>query len=102
MTAEQSITDAFLLISCLSLVIQAWGWQHLRQAPEAVGRALLRTATCRVGCAVLYVYVGLNAFWFQWAVTSTTFTVYGVVQVTWWLNMAADVRLKRRATGGVR
>lgn len=96
MSTQQSITDAFLVVSCISLWIQASGWRQLRGSSETLGRALRRTAISRVACSILYVYVGLNAFWVHFQVVSTTFSVFCIVQVTWWINGRADVRLRRK------
>lgn len=101
MSAEQVIEDAFLAVSCLSLIVQLWGLTRLaHRAGTAAARGLFRTSVCRVGCAVLYVYVGLNALVFHCAVLTTTFAVFCVVQATWQINAWADVRLRKRLDGG--
>ncbi len=99
MSALNVISAAFLAISCLSLGVQVWALAHLLNGRRGLVRTgLLRTSVCRVGCAVLYVVVGLNAWWFQWSVPITTFTVFALIQATWQANALADVRLKRKLT----
>lgn len=97
MTLERTVTVAFLAVSCVSLLVQGWGLRRL--APRTRGPvawALTRTSVCRVGCALLYVYVGMNALVIHQAVLVTTFLVFCVVQATWQVNAFADVRLRRR------
>ncbi len=100
MTVQGVITDAYLTISCVSLAVQGWALAHLvGNRKDLVGTGLLRTAYCRVTGAVLYVYVGLNALWFQSAVPATTFTVFALIQIMYWhFGARADVRLKRKLT----
>jgi hypothetical protein len=99
-TLDELTTGAFLAISVEGLVVHVWGLLHLAPAAgrSSVRRALVRTLACRVACAVLYVYVGLNAVVLHRAVIVTTFLVYFVTQVIWQVNTAADVHLRRSLT----
>jgi hypothetical protein len=95
MTFAQSIIDAFLSMAFLSMIIQVWGLTHLARPNTLTERGLYRTSMCRVGCSLLYVYVGLNALVFHRAVLATTFFVFCVVQATWQINVYLDVRLRK-------
>lgn len=90
MNLDQLIKVAFLAMSCLSLAVQSVTLRVLRRAPLAAD-SLIRTAWCRVGCAVLYVYVGVNALLWQWNTLTTTFLVFFMVQVTWQVNAGLDI-----------
>ncbi|HEX5347834.1 MAG TPA: hypothetical protein VFW64_12170 [Pseudonocardiaceae bacterium] len=95
MTVEQSAA-AFLVVSCLSLLVQAWGLHRLAaRAQSPAARGLTRTSVCRVAVSCLYVYVGTNALALHHAVLVTTLLAFAATQATWQANTVADVRLKR-------
>lgn len=94
MSAEAVVTVAFLLVSMLGLGVQAWALGRLWRTVHLPG--LVRTAACRVGCAALYVAVGVNAWGPQWAVLQASFIAFCVTQATWQINALMDVRLDRR------
>lgn len=97
MTLVDAVTGAYLAVSCMSLGVQVWGLRRLapHHRQTALARALTRTSLCRVGCAVLYVGIGVNALVFHRSVLVTTFLAFCVVQATWQANAYADVRAKR-------
>lgn len=91
MSAEPAITVAFLSVSVFGLGVQVWALTRLGRSGRIPG--LVRTAACRVGSAVVYVLVGVNAWGPQWAVLETTFAAFCVTQATWQVNALMDVRL---------
>jgi hypothetical protein len=101
-TPEKFVAVAFLCMSALSLLWQGTALRTLVRDSDLRSRAtaayggLRRTATCRVGVAVTYVLVGINAIWPRVEVLLLTFAVYAVVQAIWQLNAWADLRLARR------
>lgn len=94
MSLADAIADAFLAVSLLSLAVQAWALHKLRVA--RIRGDFYRTAWCRVGCAVIYVLVGINALWFTWKTLQTSFIAFAVTQVTWQANAWLDVRHGRQ------
>lgn len=102
MSAEQTVAVAFLCMSTLSLLWQGTSLVALVRDSSLRSRAtiayggLLRTASCRVGVAVAYVLVGINAIWPQVEVLILTFAVFCATQAVWQLNAWADLRLARR------
>ena len=97
MSLEQWVEVSFLAIACLSLCVQLWGLVHIAARPgdAPAAHGLIRTSVCRVGCSVLYVFVGSNALFCHKAVIVTTFLVFCATQATWQANAIADVRLRR-------
>jgi hypothetical protein len=101
-SAERSVAIAFLAMSVISLGWQMVALRRLQRGSNACSRAtpayggLLRTAVCRVGCAVAYVIVGINALWPRVEVLILTFAVFCAVQGVWQLNALADIRLGGR------
>jgi hypothetical protein len=91
MTLERFITVSFFVVSLVGLVVQAWALGRLWRADSRSG--LWRTSACRVGCAVLYVLVGINAWALRWAVLQVTFVAFCLTQGTWQINAWLDVRL---------
>lgn len=90
MSLAEAIAVAFLAVSGLSLIVQAWALHKLR-----VGRirgGVFRTAWCRVGCAVVYVLVGVNALWEHWATLQVSLFAFLITQATWQVNAVIDVR----------
>lgn len=102
MTAVQVVAYAFLAMSVLSLVWQSTALRALVRDSSLRSRAtvayggLRRTAMCRVGVAVAYVLVGINALWPRIEVLLFTFGVFCATQGLWQLNAWADLRLARR------
>jgi hypothetical protein len=101
-TPEQFVAIAFLCMSALSLLWQGTALTSLVRDSSLRSRAtvayggLLRTAACRVGVAVAYVLVGINALWPRVEVLLLTFGVFCGTQALWQLNAWADLRLARR------
>lgn len=89
MTSEQYIADAFLVVSVMSLLVQAWALHGLHR--RRVRSGVWRTAMCRVGCAVIYVGVGANALVWHWATLQVTFVAFVITQLTWQANAWLDV-----------
>lgn len=100
MSVESLIAYAFLAISIFGFVVQTWALTHIRRGDRRPG--LVRTAACRVGAAVLYVAIGINAVTWQWATLQVAFVTFFTTQATWQINALMDVRLddnrKRRFT----
>lgn len=94
MTVEQAITVSFLAVSLLSFGVQAWAFHRLNKHGQRDGT--WRTAVCRVGCAVIYIVVGANAFVGHWATLQVTFVAFCITQATWQANAWLDVRQTRR------
>lgn len=93
----------FFSVSVVSLVIQLaalwrlWTWPAGAGRGAAVYRGLLRTSTCRVVAAVLYVMLGtatllgINTL----LALLLALSVFAGVQVMWWGNAVTDLRLRR-------
>lgn len=102
MSAERIIVLAYLTMSILSLLWQGLTLLRLIQDSTLRSRAtisyrgLLRTSICRVGAAVAYVLVSVNALWPRFEVLIFTFVVLWLIQGIWQLNAWADLRLARR------
>lgn len=94
MSFAATITAAFLLVSLVGLGVQAWALTRLWGTVHVPG--LVRTSACRVGSALLYVAVGVNAAGPQWATLPTSFVAFCLTQATWQVNALLDVRLDRR------
>lgn len=102
MTPEKFVAVAFLGMSVLSLVWQGTALLALVRDSSLQSRAtvayggLRRTSICRVGVAVAYAVVGMNALWPRVEVLLFTFGVFCATQAVWQLNAWADLRLARR------
>lgn len=102
MTPERFVAVAFLFMSTLSLLWQGTALTALVRDSSLRSRAtiayggLRRTAACRVGVAVAYVLVGVNALWPRAEVLLVTFGVFCATSALWQLNAWADLRLARR------
>src|SRR5437879_66405 len=98
------INVVFLVVSVVSLAIQGLALRRLRTWPPAHGQAatvfrgLLRTSICRVGAAGLYVLLGTATLLAGNTVLALllALSVFTGVQLVWWGNAAADLRLRRR------
>jgi hypothetical protein len=105
-SAAQVVAIAFLCMSVLSLAWQSTALFALVRDSSLKSRAtqayggLRRTAMCRVGVAVAYVLVGINAIWPRAEVLLATFAVFCATQALWQLNAWADLRLARRLKSG--
>jgi hypothetical protein len=101
-SADRVVTIAFLIVSTISIVwqglalIQLMRDSSLRSRATDAYRGLRRTSICRVGAAIAYVLVGVNAIWPRFEVIIFTFVVYSAIQTLWQLNAWADLRLARR------
>lgn len=106
---ETIITWVFLAVSVVSLVIQLAALGRLRSWPDtpttrsdAMYRGLVRTSTCRVVAAAGYVLLGAANLFDRDTLLSLLFalSLFASVQVLWWGNAAADLRLRRRLAPG--
>jgi hypothetical protein len=98
MTLEQFVTGAFLVIAIVGFGVQTWSLGSLYTSSRRLG--LRRTAMCRVGCAVIYIFVGINASALHWLVLQVSFAAFCITQATWQVNALLDVQLARQLTGG--
>lgn len=102
MNAERVIVFLYLTMSAVSLVWQGSALirlvrdSDLRSRATATYGGLRRTSICRVGAAIAYVLVSLNALWPRFEVLIFTFVVLSLIQTVWQLNARADLRLARR------
>ena len=102
MTAVKVVAFLFLAMSLASMFVQITALRRLHRGSSPQSRAtpfyggLRRTAICRVGCAIAYVAVGINALWPRIEVLVFTFAVFCAVQAVWQGNAWADLRLARR------
>lgn len=102
MSASQVIVYAYLAMSVASLIWQGSALirlirdSSLRSRATAAYGGLLRTSICRVGAAIAYVLVGVNALWPRFEVLIFTFVVFCLIQAVWQLNSLADLRLAER------
>lgn len=102
MTTKVVLSGVFLLVSVSSLGMQASAWWRLhrqgatgaRVAAEA-HHGLVRTATCRVIAAALYVGLGVTSVLAKTS-PGLALGIFTVVQVLWQGNALADLRLRRR------
>ncbi len=92
MTTEQVISVASLLVSLAGLALQGWALKRLKGTTHQV----VRTASCRVACAIIYVLVGTNALFFNWRTLAVAFIAFCITQATWQVNAWLDVRLAKR------
>jgi len=105
--ASDVVAAAFLTVSCVAFTAQLLTLRQLR-APggtsrdAAVYRGLVRTLACRVGVAVLYIAVGVNALVIKFDLAVVTLAAFGFTQCIWLANSRADVRLRKRLDGEIR
>ena len=96
------IVLVFLLVSCVSLVLQVLAFARLaiRQArtatEELVGGGYLRTVACRVLAAVVYVVVAAVQLAGSGTLTAEALIVFTSVQAIWVSNSLLDIRIRRR------
>jgi len=105
--ASDFVAAAFLTVSGVAFTLQLLTLRQLR-APAgtvrvaAVYRGLVRTLSCRVGVAGLYVGVGVNALLIKVDAPVITLAAFTATQLVWLWNSRADVRLRRRLDGELR
>lgn len=91
----------FLLVSCLSLVLQVLAFARLAlrrartPAEELVGGGYIRTVACRVLAATVYVVVGAVQLAGAGTLTAEALVVFASIQLLWWLNSLLDIRIRR-------
>ena len=94
------IAVVFLAVSLTSLTVQSVSLARIYRSVSATparllaGRGLLRTSSCRVTAAVLYVAVGVLALLMPSTAGVVALGAFVLVQVLWWANSVADVRLQ--------
>jgi len=93
---------AFLIVSCLSLVLQVLAFVRLavQQAGtpmvELVAAGYLRTVGCRVLAATIYVVVAAVQLAGEGSLTPEALIVFTAVQIIWQLNSLADITVRRK------
>jgi len=105
MTYATRISIVFLVVSLLNLAFQSVSLSyHTSQSTTgAVEKRLLHTAVCRVAAALAYLGLAVSALVKPPATGTIALTVSSAMLIMWWINSAADVRLRRRlasAAGG--
>ena len=98
MTYATVISVIFLVVSLLNLVFQgvSLGCLTCYSMRGAVEKRLLHTVTCRVAAALAYVGLAVSALIRPPATGTIALTVSSAMLIMWWINSAADVRLRRR------
>jgi hypothetical protein len=100
-TLERAIALAYLVMAVLNLAWQGATLRHLVKGSTVDSRltpfyrGLLRTARCRVGAALLYLGVGLNALYPRLEVALVTLGVHALTMGVFGLNALADMRLSQ-------
>jgi hypothetical protein len=92
---------AFLIVSCVAALWQSWMCYQLIAPRDAIrgsiiSRSLIRTSTCRIGAAALYVLVGINALCVHWRDLQVAFGVFATTQLMWCINGFVDTQLRKR------
>jgi hypothetical protein len=96
----------FLLVSCVSLMLQALAFVRLAvqraQTPteELVGDGYLRTVGCRVLVAVVYVVVAAVQLAGDGTLSAEALIVWISAQAVWLLNSLLDIRIRRTLARG--
>jgi hypothetical protein len=91
----------FLLVSCLSMTLQAVALARLaaRRAGAAaegmVAAGYVRTAACRVLAATVYVAVAAVQLAGDGSLTAEALIVFTAIQVLWQVNSLMDIRIRR-------
>jgi hypothetical protein len=92
----------FLLVSCLSMVLQVLAFVRLalRRArtpdEELVSGGYLRTTACRVLAATVYVVVAAVQLAGDGTLSAEALVVFACIQLLWWLNSLMDIRIRGR------
>lgn len=90
-----SVPALFLVVSFASLVMQTRNALMLLHGKPYPG--MVRTASCRVGVAALYVALGVVTLFTALAITGIiALSVFSVTQCVWIVNGLADARLARK------
>ena len=98
MTYATAISIIFLVVSLLNLAFQwvSLGCLTCHSMRGAVEKRLLHTVACRVVAALTYVGLAVSALIRPPATGTIALTVSSAMLIMWWINSAADVRLRRR------
>jgi len=91
---EGQLGIMLLVVSVVSLCVQSTALFRIFLSEHSGN--LLRTALCRVAAACAYVGVGANAIVLHRSPLSVSLIVFTGVQIMWWGNASADVRLNKR------
>jgi hypothetical protein len=98
-----TIAVIFLTVSYIGFFVQLASLIRLvSQLPEPTKSAslahhgIVRTSFCRVSAAILYIFIGTNALFFQLLIPVVTLGTFCAVQILWMVNGRMDVRLKKR------
>ena len=94
MTTAAAFGSALTTVAGISLVIYAVSLRRLLLSPPRAG--LVRTVVTRIVGAVLYVGVGVSSIIAPTSGPVIGLGVFAFVQVLYWANQAADIRLARR------
>jgi hypothetical protein len=103
-----SLVLLFLVVSCLSLVLQVLAFVRLalRRArtatEELVSGGYLRTVLCRVVAATIYVVVGAVQLAGDGTLTAEALVVFTSVSILWQINSLLDLRIRRALSRGRR
>jgi hypothetical protein len=95
------IDPVFLVVSCTSWVFQTLAFIRLsaRRGRETdmrkVSAGYRRTAACRVLAATVYVVVAAVQVAGDGTLSFESLVVWIAVQILWWLNSLADIRIRR-------
>jgi hypothetical protein len=92
------ISVSFLVVSLVSLFVQSMSLSRIIRLPagSAAAWGLLRTVICRVAVASAYVAMGIAVLITPPDTGVIALAVFTAVQLVWWANSAADVRLRHR------
>ncbi len=91
----------FLLVSCLSLAFQAaalgrlTGRRSRTQAEGLAAAGYVRTVACRVLAAAVYAVAAAVQLAGTGTLSAEALVVFTAVQLLWWLNSLADIRVRR-------
>lgn len=98
----------FLVVSCLSLVLQVLAFIRLAVQRAAspverlVGDGYMRTVGCRVLAAVAYVVVAAVQLAGDGTLTGEAVIVFTAIQGLWISNSLADISIRRKISTGDR
>lgn len=92
----------FLVVSCLSMILQILAFVRLvarrasTPAEELAAGGYVRTVTCRILAATIYVVVAAVQLAGDGTLSAEALIVFALVQTLWWLNSLADIRIRGR------
>ena len=103
--SPELIAAIFLSVSYIGFTTQMVSLLRIIKHPlgnsnQPVYHSLIRTASCRVAAAVLYIFIGTNALFFGIDVPVVTLGTFCAIQVMWMFNSLIDVQLKHKISGG--